>query len=195
MRGLKYLSTITWLLMLNGCASSTEARRPAADKPAPTWERNVPETATTAPNPGTGRAAAPEAVDSDRNGLPDWWEIRHFGHIGVDPNAASGTGDGYTIRQEFELGRDPKDFFNGETPVLRTISGENQSRVSGFQPNPVVIQVYHADQKTPWPNAPVTLNVVEGDGKWAPYPNGPTTTKLELRADANGQIAAYYWLP
>ncbi len=49
----------------------------------------------------------PAAItDTDGNGLPDWWEIKHFGTIGVDP-AADPDGDGASNRLEFERGTLP----------------------------------------------------------------------------------------
>ena len=47
------------------------------------------------------------AYDSDKNGLPDWWEIKYFGKIGQDPQAKSPAGDGYTLLQEYKMGRNP----------------------------------------------------------------------------------------
>ena len=44
--------------------------------------------------------------DSDNNGLDDAWEILHFGHIGVDPNADP-DGDGESNLAEFQDGGDP----------------------------------------------------------------------------------------
>jgi Big-like domain-containing protein/carboxypeptidase family protein/beta-propeller repeat-containing protein/IPT/TIG domain-containing protein len=45
-------------------------------------------------------------VDSDADGLPDWWEIQFFGNLnqtaGADPD-----GDGVTNLQEFQQGRNP----------------------------------------------------------------------------------------
>lgn len=47
-------------------------------------------------------------VDTDGDGLPDWWEIR----FGTDPNVpdadADPDGDGLTNAQEFALGRNPR---------------------------------------------------------------------------------------
>jgi subtilisin family serine protease len=35
-----------------------------------------------------GRLNLQRIVDTDRNGLPDWWELQYFGHLtGTDPNA------------------------------------------------------------------------------------------------------------
>ncbi|RPI79563.1 MAG: calcium-binding protein, partial [Desulfobacteraceae bacterium] len=44
--------------------------------------------------------------DSDNNGLADEWELRYFGHIGVDPNGDA-DGDGLTNLEEYLLGTDP----------------------------------------------------------------------------------------
>jgi Bacterial Ig domain/Beta-propeller repeat/Carboxypeptidase regulatory-like domain/IPT/TIG domain/Bacterial TSP3 repeat len=45
-------------------------------------------------------------VDSDGDGLPDWWEMQYFGNLsqtaGVDPD-----GDGYTNLQEYQRGMNP----------------------------------------------------------------------------------------
>ena len=49
----------------------------------------------------------PTLKDGDHNGLPDFWEIQHFGHRGVNPNADD-DGDGLTNAQEFAAGTDPE---------------------------------------------------------------------------------------
>lgn len=47
-------------------------------------------------------------VDSDGNGLPDWWELEHFGHIGVDPDDDADA-DGTTNLMEYLAQTDPHD--------------------------------------------------------------------------------------
>ncbi len=46
--------------------------------------------------------------DDDANGLPDWWEMKYFGHLGNDADADSDA-DGLTNMQEYENGTDPTD--------------------------------------------------------------------------------------
>jgi hypothetical protein len=45
-------------------------------------------------------------ADSDGNGMPDWWQIQYFGHIGIDPNADP-DGDGMGNLQEYLAGTSP----------------------------------------------------------------------------------------
>ena len=47
-------------------------------------------------------------IDSDGNDLPDKWDLRYFGRLGVDPNADE-DGDGMTNREEYVEGTDPCD--------------------------------------------------------------------------------------
>ena len=51
-------------------------------------------------------AASVAFADADHNGLPDAWERRYFGHIGIEPNADP-DGDGLTNLQEFQNYTDP----------------------------------------------------------------------------------------
>ena len=134
------------------------------------------------------------AGDGNGNGLLDAWELRYFGTVGVDP-AADPDGDGFANSREYAAGTDPTDFYNGELPVLRLLGGQNQTRVSGYLPQPIQLRVMHADAATPWPNAPTTLTVDYGDGKWAATSGGRLESALTLRTSSSGTIQAYYWLP
>ncbi len=50
--------------------------------------------------------ASGNPIDTDGNGLPDWWEQQHFGHNGVDPNADPDN-DGLSNLQEYQNNTDP----------------------------------------------------------------------------------------
>ena len=47
-------------------------------------------------------------TSSDGNGLPDWWEMLYFGHLGVNPNADADT-NGFTNLQKYWAGLNPLD--------------------------------------------------------------------------------------
>ena len=52
-------------------------------------------------------------LDSDGNGLPDWWEESYFGHATGTVPSADPDGDGLTTAQEFAAGTDPLDPVSG----------------------------------------------------------------------------------
>jgi subtilisin family serine protease len=54
-----------------------------------------------------GRLNLQRMVDTDANGLPDWWELQYFGHLtGTDPNADSDH-DGMSNLAEWLAGTNP----------------------------------------------------------------------------------------
>ena len=66
----------------------------------------------------------PAAVtDADANGLPDWWEVKHFGATAVDASADPDT-DGASNRQEYERGTLPgvADLSPGDAASLRVFT-------------------------------------------------------------------------
>jgi subtilisin family serine protease len=66
----------------------------------------------------SGRLNLQKTVDSDGNGLPDWWELTFFSHqTGTDPNADPDH-DGATTLQEFLADTNPSD----ATSALRILS-------------------------------------------------------------------------
>ena len=54
-----------------------------------------------------GRLNLLKMIDTDANGLPDWWEMDYFGAIGVDPNADADS-DGVSNLQEYLDGTNPR---------------------------------------------------------------------------------------
>jgi predicted outer membrane repeat protein len=61
------------------------------------------------PRPFGGLAdlGAEEFVDTDSDGLPDWWEIKHFGGPTNAVASADDDGDGLTNLEEYAWGTDP----------------------------------------------------------------------------------------
>jgi hypothetical protein len=106
-------------------------------------------------------------------------------------------GDGRTYAEELEDGTDPYDYFNGETPVIVTIEGGDQSGPPGhFLEYPWTVRVKTTDG-VPLINAPVTFALAEeeagflsvrGDG------STPLVRSIELRTDAAG-FAWVYLMP
>ena len=69
--------------------------------------RNVtPVSALTGKVASGGRLNLARIVDTDSNGLPDWWEIAYLGGIGANPSADP-DGDGFTNLQEYLIGTLP----------------------------------------------------------------------------------------
>ena len=82
-------------------------------------------------------------VSSDGSGLPDWWELQYFGHLGVDPDAPDPAGDGKTIWQDFEAGNNPNVFNSSAGPnnlTVRAVSGT--SAVLTWTPSPGPVTSY-----------------------------------------------------
>jgi hypothetical protein len=117
--------------------------------------------------------------DTDHNGLPDDWEIKYFGHTGVDPSGDA-DGDGVTNLQEYKNGTDPTDFYNGVLPTHEALnSGTEGSN------DELALVVRHPDG-TVWPNAPVTFDVSSGFRGISAAPGGPYQSSVQVRASADG---------
>ena len=65
-----------------------------------------------------GRLNLQRIVDTDANGLPDWWELQYFGHLtGTDPNADADH-DGMSNLKEWLAGTNP----TNASSVLRLVA-------------------------------------------------------------------------
>ena len=83
----------------------------------------------------------PEALDSDGNGMNDWWEIFYLGHNACDPNADP-DGDGFNNLSEFKDQTNPND--------------------SRYVPTPAVINHTPLNYRQPLP-APYTVSAIITD--------------------------------
>ena len=138
--------------------------------------------------------------DSDGNGLPDWWELKYFGHLGNDP-ASSPAGNGLTLLQDYQQGNDPTNYYsqNGQiiAPLLTITGGNNQSSAVGtFASQALSVQVTDS-HGAGLANAPLLFAVAPGGGGLALTNVGAPTTNavLSLRADGTGLAAVFYQQP
>jgi len=105
-------------------------------------------------------------------------------------------GDGFTNWQEFLLGTDPKDYYNGETPCLDRIrAGNYVGVVSNYLVLPLSARVNGpAGVRT---NAPVAFGVSEGKARFLTGTKEKQTMsdQVRVRSDATGQATAWLLLP
>lgn len=136
-----------------------------------------------------------DLLDTDGDGMDDRWEMQRFGDLSQTGDADL-DGDGLTNLQEFEYGTDPYDFFNGTTPVIQIVSGDNQqSDPETFAPAALVVRVSNASGQ-PFVNAPVTFSVDQSWGQLA-FSNGGELQgwNVTVRTDASGTASIYYAFP
>ncbi len=102
--------------------------------------------------------------------IPDWWEVKYFGRVGMDPNFAP-AGDGFTLLVDYERGLDPNVIrFNLEFPSshvnTNAVTGIN-SIISGT-PSYMAVLVNDTNQADAvWqaysPNVVINLDAGDGD--------------------------------
>ena len=133
-------------------------------------------------------------VDENSNGIPDWWEYKYFGHLGVDPDADP-DGDGSSNLQEYQAGTDPTDYFNGNLPNIIIISGNNQRGLPGeLLPGALTAQLTGTNGVL-LINAPITFTVTNGGGLIAASGGGATSNSIRLRTGTNGEASIWLQLP
>ena len=137
-------------------------------------------------------------LDSDANGLPDWWELQYFGHLGNDPNS-SPDGNGFTLIQDYLGGADPTNYYSqlggAITPTFIIVSGNNQTNAQGqYTPQPLVVKV--ANGGVAMPNAPVIFSVATGEGLLATTIGSLNAGfSAQVNTDSNGFAQLFYEQP
>jgi|GEM_PF-1588796 len=145
--------------------------------------------------------------DIDNDGLLDIWEMTNFGNLNQNAGADL-DGDGLTNLQEYQQGSNPNDFYNGSTPRLEIVSGNNQSgEPNSFVPEALKVRVKDSFGISPLVNAPVAFAVVNPALSHAlsfASSGAPVTFKsVTLRTDSQGiatlenafPLDLYYRLP
>ena len=140
-----------------------------------------------------GTDAGGNIVDTNGNGIDDAWEMLYFGNLNyTNPNVASPAGDGYTILQEYQLGRSPTDYYQGVAPGVQISSGNNQRGVAGTMlPQPLVTLITSTSNNAALSNAPVTYQVTGGVAQIATSSAGPWGTSCSVRTTAAGKATVY----
>jgi len=133
-----------------------------------------------------------------QNSLPDWWQLKYFGRVGLNPNVVL-TGKGLTLLEDYREGNDPTYFYSqggrNLIPKITMISGSDQTSDKGaFTNQPLIVLVTKQDG-TPLVHAPVTFAVASGGGAVA----GPTPETLgaiySLLTDREGKAQVYFQHP
>ncbi len=119
------------------------------------------------------------------------WELEYLGATGNNPNSLDPSGDGLTLRQAWEQGINPNDFYHGELPVLQLVGGDHQVGSAGeVLPDPLVVRVENQEGQA-LTNAPVQFAVTQGDGQIATTSTGSLSGSIDLRTDTNGLAQAF----
>jgi hypothetical protein len=135
------------------------------------------------------------AHDTDQDKLPDWWERYYFGNLSANANDAALRGDGLTNLQAFQQGLNPSDYYNGQTPTITKVSGDNQTGApNGFVPAPLVVSVADTNGQ-PFTGAPVTFSVTQGGGTVQKTNLSPAAATLTVNTDSSGKAKAFFKLP
>ena len=136
------------------------------------------------------------ALDSNGNGLPDFWQRTYFGLGEVDPDADP-DGDGISNSLEYRYGTVPTDFYNGRLPWLEIMDGNDQPGHSdSFLPKPVIIKVSGSESLNTFiTNAPVLFTVTNGTALLAATTNDIPVSTLYLRSDSNGRASVWVYFP
>ncbi len=137
-------------------------------------------------------------LDTDLDGLPDAWELTHFGNL-TSNGSEDADSDGLTNLQEFEQDSNPEDYYSQGsttiTPALVIVGGNEQTSTPGtYLSEPLTVEVRSGSSTGPLLiNAPVAYSVQNGDGQLATVFGGTSSAStLNVTTGTNGQAKAYY---
>ncbi len=137
---------------------------------------------------GSYRVGGAAGWDIDADFLPDKWETQYFGSVTNKDGRSDSDGDGTTDLQEFRLGSNPTDKYNG-TLILSSISGGQQDGLTNtFLTKPLVVKL--TTNGVAITNYPVTFSVSSGNGQFAVTNGGALFVTLTNRTDTSGMTSA-----
>ena len=133
---------------------------------------------------GVSDKGVPSDTDADHDGMPDDWEIAHFGNITISDGTGDFDGDGFTDLQEYLNGTDPTKaeviVDEATDQVIETSTDAGRANYVGVLP------------QTSVPVVPGSMTVSANDGAWYFNDNGAgelVCTKLGgVGGDAVGYI-------
>lgn len=190
-------AALTYDLYLNGAMIAAGLKFRVAVTPYVSWFSVKGHTAASATLDTLYVGSAnPLFADVNNNGIDDAWETAHGLPLSSDNRGGDPDGDGSVNLQEYLVGTDPKDFYNGASPVLSIVSGNNQSAAPGlFNAQAVVVLVQNAGG-LPLANAPVMFTVSSGDGLLGAEPAETSLLSTILcRTSVDGTARAYFKQP
>ncbi len=127
-------------------------------------------------------------IDEDQNEIPDWWERRYFGQLGINPEIIPEDGSGLTYREQSLLGINPHVYEN-VTPVITIREETKFAAKPGERVNPCQVRVTDPTGQ-PLINAPVRFTVSTGDALLFPVTNSQGAGVQDLLAITDGSGTA-----
>ena len=129
----------------------------------------------------TGQRPGPLSGDEDEDGLPDYWEVEHFGSIANGFPETDWDLDGRTNAEELEEGTDPDDPDSYLRPTAMTWTPQG-IRISWTSESDRLYDLYRThDLVSGWPPLPLQADI----------PGQPSGITTYLDTDS-GDSAAYY---
>jgi len=136
-------------------------------------------------------------LDSDNDGIPDWWMLRYFGHPTGQTNDNSlasddANNDGVSNLQHYQS------YYNPDPtvlPNLAILTGNNQIGSNDtFLPIPVTVLATY-DDGTPWTNSLLTFAVTNGMALVATSASNTPSSSVSARTDTNGLASVWIYFP
>jgi len=139
------------------------------------------------------------ATDTDTDGLSDVWEQQIIDFSPDDDITSVAQvlpgddfdGDGLTNLEEYLQGSDPRDYYNGQAPVVVIRGGDSQSGLPGeIVPLPLWVRIKNADHVA-IPYATIRYSIEGANGQIALSPTGTFLTTQDIQTDSQGEAFAY----